>query len=226
MRARITRARASGQGAKLAQMAGAEQAGDAELVARWREGDRRACEALFGRYHDGVARFFRSKAPSHADDLVQQTFLRAFEGVERLRQPDRFRSFLFAIAYNVLREHLRELGRGPAPLESTRAIDLDPSPSSLVAAREDRRLLLAALRQIPLAHQIALELHYWEQLTAAEIAEILDAPLGTIKTRMRRGRELLEQEIERLGRSPELITASLATLEAWINRSARLPEPG
>lgn len=188
---------------------------DEQLVARWRAGDREACAELFAAYHDGVARFFRNKAPSHADDLIQRSFLRCFEGIERLREDGKFRSFLFAIAHNVLREHLRECARAPLDLESQRAIDLDPSPSTLVAAREQQRLLIAGLRHIPIAHQIVLELHYWEQLSASEIAEILDEPPGTIKTRLRRARQLLEQAIAELASSPALTRESMAELERW-----------
>ena len=188
---------------------------DAELVARWRAGDREACAELFAAHYDGVARFFRNKVPSQEDDLVQRSFLRCFEGIERLREPAAFRSFLFAIAHNVLREHLRERGRAPLELESQRAIDLDPSPSTLVAEREHQRLLIVALRHIPLAHQIVLELHYWEQMTAAEIAEVLAEPIGTIKTRLRRAKQLLAQAVSELGRTPALVSASLTELERW-----------
>jgi RNA polymerase sigma factor (sigma-70 family) len=188
---------------------------DAELVARWRAGDRQACAELFAAYYDGVARFFRNKVPSSEDDLVQRSFLRCFEGIDRLRDPSAFRSFLFAIAHNVLREHLRERSRAPLELESQRAIELDPSPSTLIAEREHQRLLMVGLRHIPLAHQIVLELHYWEQMPAAEIAEVLEEPLGTIKTRLRRAKQLLAQAVAELGRTPALVTASLAELERW-----------
>jgi RNA polymerase sigma factor (sigma-70 family) len=188
---------------------------DAQLVERWRSGDRQACAELFARYYDGIARFFRNKVPGRADDLIQRTFLGCFEGIERLNDPAKFRSFLFAIAHNVLREHLRERVHAPVDLESQRAIDLDPTPSALLAAREQQRLLIAALRHIPLAHQIVLELHYWEQMSGADIAEILDEPIGTIKTRLRRARQLLEQAISELAQSPSSVSVSMAELERW-----------
>jgi RNA polymerase sigma-70 factor (ECF subfamily) len=183
---------------------------DEQLVARWRAGDRTACAELFATYYDAIARFFRNKVPAHADDMIQRTFLRCFEGIERLHDAAKFRSFLFAIAHNVLREHLRERVHDPLELESRRAIDLDPSPSTLLAAREQQRLLLVALRHIPMAHQIVLELHYWEQMSGADIAEILEEPVGTIKTRLRRARQLLEQAVAQLAHSPSLLSESVA----------------
>lgn len=188
---------------------------DEQLVARWRAGDRHACAELFATYYDGVARFFRNKVPGQADDLIQRTFLCCFEGIERLHDAAKFRSFLFAIAHNVLREHLRERVHVSLDLESQRAIDLDPTPSAQLAAREQQRLLIVALRHIPLAHQIVLELHYWEQMTGADIAEILDEPIGTIKTRLRRARQLLEQAITALAQSPASLSVSMAELERW-----------
>jgi RNA polymerase sigma-70 factor (ECF subfamily) len=193
----------------------AEDRMDEQLVARWRAGDREACAELFGIYYDGVARFFRNKVPGQADDLIQRTFLRCFEGIERLNDPAKFRSFLFAIAHNLLREHLRERVHAPLDLESQRAIDLDPTPSALLVAREQQRLLIIALRHVPLAHQIVLELRYWEQMSGAEIAEVLAEPIGTIKTRLRRARQLLEQAVSELAQSPASLSVSLAELERW-----------
>jgi len=172
------------------------------LISSWRAGDRQACAELFARYYDAIARFFRNKVPGQSDDLIQRTFLRCFEGIERLRDAAKFRSFLFAIAHNVLREHLRERVPDSLDLESQRAIDLDPTPSALLAEREEQRLLLLALRHIPMAHQLVLELHYWEQMSAAEIAEVLDEPIGTIKTRLRRAKRLLEQAMLDVPRVP------------------------
>lgn len=188
---------------------------DEQLIARWRAGEREACAELFARYYDCIARFFRNKVPGQSDDLIQRTFLRCFEGIERLRDAAKFRSFLFAIAHNTLREHLRERVHDPLDFESRRAIDLDPSPSALLAEREQQRLLLLALRHIPLAHQLVLELHYWEQMSAADIAEILEEPIGTIKTRLRRARRLLEEAIAELAQSASSSSASLAELERW-----------
>src|SRR5262245_52339758 len=139
---------------------------DEQLIARWRAGDRQACAELFALYYDPIARFFRNKVPGHSDDLIQRTFLRCFEGIERLRDAGKFRSYLFAIAHTLLREHLRERAHDPLDLESRRAVDLDPSPSALLAEREQTRLLILALRHIPMAHQLVLELHYWEQMSA------------------------------------------------------------
>ncbi|MCA9663472.1 MAG: RNA polymerase sigma factor, partial [Myxococcales bacterium] len=189
---------------------GAAEVDDAALVDRWRAGDREACRALFDRYYAAIARFFRNKVRGGDEDLVQICFLRCFEGIVRLRERVAFRAYLFGIACNVLREHYRR-GRGEAERRdlddrSVRELVGDggpwPSVGSWLAAREEHRLLLEALRRLPLEHQILVELFYWEGMRVREIAEVVGAPEGTIKTRLRRGRALLEEALAELAATP------------------------
>jgi RNA polymerase sigma-70 factor (ECF subfamily) len=156
-----------------------------------------------------VARFFQNKVSEAArEDLVHETFLACLTGATRFRGDARFRTFLFGIAHHVLAEHLRRTGRRCA-LGSETDIDETPvasselSPIATVVQHQERQLLLEALRRIPLAHQIALELHYWEDLTAAEIGDVLGVPLGTIKTRLRDGRIHLQEQLRKLSHASE-----------------------
>ena len=79
---------------------------------------------------------------------------------------------------------------------STSVHDLSPSPSRVVAERLEEQRLLEALRAIPLDLQMVLELHYWEGLSAPAIGEALELPVGTVKTRLRRGKQLLREQLE------------------------------
>ena len=196
---------------------------DADLVERWRSGDRAACALLFERYYANLVRFFRSKVPEAAVDLVQRTFLRCFEALTRLAEVHAFRSFLFGIACNTLREHYRGAHRDHARLvfTSVSAHDLDPSASAVVGWRQEQRLLLEALRRIPLADQILIELRYWEQLPGQEIAEIVEAPLGTVKAQLHRARLRLEAQIEALTREPAALHATASDLERWADAVRR-----
>jgi RNA polymerase sigma factor (sigma-70 family) len=189
---------------------------DLGLVDAWRSGDRRAGEALFRRHFPGVSRFFRNKFSAGVDDLVQQTFMALLEGRERLASGSCFRSYLFGIAHNVMRTHLRALAKQGAFDPATSVIaDLDPGAGTMIGERQEQRLLLRALRRIPIEAQVALELVYWEQLNAAEIAEILGVPHSTMRSRIQRARQLLQQAIEQLGESPALIESTLGGLEGW-----------
>jgi RNA polymerase sigma-70 factor (ECF subfamily) len=189
---------------------------DGALVDAWRSGDRAAGKRLFERHYAGVARFFRNKVGEGEADLIQRTFLACLEGRERFRGEASFRGYLFAIAYKVLCKHYRERRRGPEALDfEVECAHTLSSPTQALAARQEQRLLLLALRRLPVDHQVALELHYWEGLTAAEIGVVLDLPLGTAKTRIRRGRALLELQLQSIAESPELLHSTLANLEGW-----------
>jgi RNA polymerase sigma-70 factor (ECF subfamily) len=189
---------------------------DLELLDAWRAGDRKAGEVLFDRHFDAIARFFRNKVAEAADDLVQQTFLGCLEARDRFRGHSSFRTFLFAIAHNVLGKHWRgRKGDDAVDLGTHSVHDLAPGLATVLGRAQEQRLLADALRRLPLELQVALELHYWEKLTAAEIGEVIGAPEGTIKTRIRRARELLEAKIAELAASPDLRNSALAGLDEW-----------
>lgn len=186
------------------------------LVEAWQGGDKRSGALLFDRYFAPISRFFRNKLPDQAEDLIQQTFAAILEGRDRLHASTSFRSYLFGIAHNLLRAQLRSLSRDRAfdPLASSIA-ELAPSPSQLLVARAEQRLLLRALRKLPVEHQIALELSYWEGFNAAEIAEILMVPHSTMRSRLGRARALLEQAIAELADSPVLASSTVEGLDGW-----------
>lgn len=192
---------------------------DADLFAAWRAGDRRAGAQLFERYYDSVARFFHNKAARDADDLIQRTFLRCVETHAKILKPESFRYYLFGVARNVLLEYLAEKGRRQAreaPDFFTMSIeDVAPTPSSALARAREERLILSALRRIPIELQIILELYYWEELSARELAEILELPEGTVRTRIRRAKQLFEEEIARIAETPGLVQSTLCGLEGW-----------
>lgn len=189
---------------------------DRELLARWRRGDAQAASALFERHFDGLYRFFRNKAGTAADDLVQRTLLGAYEGSERFRGDSSFRTFLFATARNQLLVHLAKL-RGVERIvpERDSVADTAPSPSSVVHRRREHAMVLQALRRLPVDHQILLELFYWEQHSGAQLAEILEVPEGTVRTRLRRARQLLADEVTSMQRSAGLALSESTELDVW-----------
>ena len=193
-----------------------EEDSDARLVEAWRGGDREAGKRLFERHYAGVARFFRNKVGEAGPDLIQRTFLACVEGRERFRRESSFRSYLFSIAYKIVckyyRERRRDAGRVDFEEESAHSLS---SPISAVAARQEQRLLLEGLRRLPVDYQVVLELHYWEGMSATELADVLGIPVGTAKTRLRRGRELLEERLRELSASAVLLQSTLANLDAW-----------
>ena len=192
-------------------------ADDTALVDAWRSGDQDAGARLFDQYYPSVARFFRNKVGPESSDLIQATFLACFEGLGRMRSTN-FRSYLFAIACNLLRKHYRGKGRDRVDLGSVSVHDLDPSPSSVMAANQRQRQLLEALRRIPVELQIVLELFYWESMTAAMIAEVLEVPVGTAKTRIRRARQLLHDQMQALDEEGLASNCTVEDLDDWARR--------
>ncbi len=190
---------------------------DLELVSAWRRGDADAGEHLVGRHLEAVHRFFSNKVRGSADDLVQKTFLACVESVEGFEGRSSFRSYLFAIARNVLHRHYRDGGGGFDPLTVSAANCMadERSVADRVETREEQRLLLLALRTLPLELQTLLELAYWEGLADRELAEVLDVPSGTIKSRLRKARLLLDRELSSKATSPSLLESSRHTLDAW-----------
>jgi len=195
---------------------------DAALLQAWAEGDQAAGEALFERHFAAIARFFAHKVASSAlaDDLVQQTFLGVVQARDRFRAEAAFRTFLFAIARNVLHKHYRgraiDRGRVDIPdVGETSLAALDPSPSAVLAADRADVELVHALRELPLDLQLVLELHYWEGMGVVELAAVVDAPVGTVKTRLRRARQLVEAAIERRRASGRLPPHTQTRLREW-----------
>jgi len=188
---------------------------DGILLDAWREGDAESGNELVRRHFVSIYRFFRNKVDGDLDDLVQATFTRCVERRDKVVD-DGFRPYLFGVARNVLREHYRERARErKLDLENGSVADFGASPSQLAVERQDHRLLLAGLRQIPLDDQIILELFYWESMTGRELATVLDVPEGTARTRLRSARQSLEAALAGLTRSAHLLQSTLDNLEKW-----------
>jgi RNA polymerase sigma factor (sigma-70 family) len=193
---------------------------DPELLAAWRDGDARAGQELFGRYFEPVSRFFANKLLDDRDDLVQETFEACVRGRDRLRDDASFRAYLFSVAFNVLKAHFRRKRSAAAvhELGSSSLHDLAPGPSTIVGAVQQEQLLLEALRRITMEMQVVLEMRYWEDMSSAEIGAVLGIPAATARTRLHRGRELLERAIAQLPASREARDSTLAELDAWAGR--------
>lgn len=191
---------------------------DSELFQAWTTGDRSAGETLIERHYDSMVGFFRAKTGPHSDDLVQRTFLRCLEARDRFRAESSFRTFLFGIARNVLLEFFRSRSRDARvdPDFTVASIhDQDPGLSSVVKGRADQRLLVEALKRIPLEIQLTLELYYWEDMSVAELAEVLEIPAGTVKSRLHRGRNLLKDAMEKIPASNQARESVRLQLAHW-----------
>lgn len=192
---------------------------DHALLEQWAAGDRTAGGALFERHFRSLHRFFANKLSSLADveDLMQQTLVGCIAARSGFRRDAGFRTFLFAIARNTLLKHLRDRHPTPSfdPADVSLA-DCGMGQSSIVQAKREQQLLLLGLRHIPIDSQVVLEMHYWESMSAVEIAETLGESVPTVRARLRKAREQLVAAIERLARTPEERASTLDGLDAWV----------
>ena len=190
---------------------------DAELLESWRNGDRRAGTTLFERHFESVRRFFINKVTDSVEDLVQQTFMACVARKDGIPEVSNFRGYLFAVARSKLYDHLSARMRAPEPLDPERdsVIDVGMSPSQMLVGREDRLLLLQALQHLPVELQVALELYYFEQVRGRDLEVALGLPGGTVRSRLRRGLELLRRHVDQLAQSPELRHDSGVAIDSW-----------
>jgi RNA polymerase sigma factor (sigma-70 family) len=192
---------------------------DLELFDEWTRGMHSAAGELFERHFEAVERFFRNKVTEGHDDLVQQTFQACIESHQRFRRDSSFRTYLFAIAHNVLRSHFRTRKRLShlQVMEFTEisACDLAPGPSTMFRAQREQQLLLEALRKIPLDYQVVLELYYWEALPGSAIAEITELPENTVRSRIRKGKQLLHKKLKAIANNGDELRSTLGDLEQW-----------
>jgi RNA polymerase sigma-70 factor (ECF subfamily) len=190
---------------------------DEQLLDAWRDGDATAGQDLLKRHFKALFRFFANKVSEEADDLIQKTMMRAVRGRDQFRGQSSFRSYLFVIARRELLRHYRTRQRDRLVFdpEVSSVFDLSGSPSSMAAKSQEQKLLLDALRRLPVDLQVALELHYWEDLSTAELAGILEIPQGTVKSRLRRAREALVTAIEQLSTDPQQRRETIDNLDQW-----------
>lgn len=199
---------------------------EAELLASWRAGDVAAGQELFRQTYKIVARYLRNKVGSAVHgDLVQKTFLACVGSASQFRGASSFRTYLLRIAHHTLVDHFRDARRAAArdraadvPIDDLVIAESFTEPEAIVSRRQEHRILLAALRRLPFALQVVLELRYWESLSDREIAEVLGAPIGTVKTRLRDGHQRLRREVASADVSPELLRSTMDTLDTWSQR--------
>jgi RNA polymerase sigma-70 factor (ECF subfamily) len=180
----------------------------------WRAGRRDAGDQLLHRYRPELQVFFGRRAREHADELVQRTLLACTESVARFEGRSTFRTYLYGIARNQFMMYRRAeaFARSEPVTVSTRAED---GPSQLAAVRQEHLLVLLALRQVPPHFAVALKKYYWKDQPLEEIAEELGISVGTVKSRLARGRGALKAALAKLELRDDLRTSALLEVSKW-----------
>lgn len=192
---------------------------DLELLEQWRGGERRAGDQLLARYFEGIRRYFRARFPDSHEDLLQETFSRIVQNRDEFRGESLFKTYLFRIAGYVGNEHIRKRYRQGgefSPASSSLADLTGRRQSSLLAEREDHRLLLDALQHLTLEQQEVIVLFYWEQLSARHVGEALSVPESTVRGRLRLARKQLAKWHLELGQKKHSRDLTDADIERWL----------
>lgn len=178
---------------------------DSPIVEAIRSGSVRSFSILVDRHRDRAmtlaVRLLGERG--EAEEVVQDAFLRAFRGIGGFRGDARFSTWFYRILYNACMTHLRG-NNGPVqedlPPEEALPAAEEPGVHEQLETEEVRSILMQEMARLPAAYSAALTLLYVQELRYGEIAEVLSVPLGTVKTNIFRGRELLRRRVlERTG---------------------------
>ena len=187
-----------------------------EIVSRARSGDMAAFEELYRSHQAGIFTFIRSQVRHReiAADLTQETFVRAWESLPRLRKPGAFRGWLHRIAANLVRDEVKS-GRSRLEVtESTLLGDAEtfqqeapaqleaPAPESEMPEQrlvngELSRHVWSALEELSEEHRAAVVMHHMEGMSVGEIAQAMGVRPGTIMSRLSRAQEALRHRLSR-----------------------------
>ena len=173
---------------------------DNEIVERTKSGDARSYEELVRRYERLVGRVIYPYAGSDVavEDLVQETFLRAYDRLSTFNPEYRFKTWLLAIANNLGIDTLRRR-RDVVEFNPELHAPLTRSPEAAAVEADRSRSVKDAVMMLPETYSVPLVLRYAEGLTYAEIAEILDITIPALKSRLFRARTMLAEKLKERG---------------------------
>ncbi|HUI10628.1 MAG TPA: sigma-70 family RNA polymerase sigma factor [Bacteroidota bacterium] len=175
---------------------------DTPVVEAVRSGNVRSFSLLVDRHRDRAMTLAVRLVGDRleAEEVVQDAFLRAFRALDGFRGDSRFSTWFYRILYNACMTRLRVSPRPPMeelPADGDRLPGLSDEPGldERLETEEMRDILLEEMGRLPAAYSTALTLLYVQELRYEEIADVLRIPLGTVKTNIFRGRDLLRRRV-------------------------------
>lgn len=187
---------------------------DSLLVERVKRGDMRAFEMLVVKYQRRIERLVARmvRDPDLVQDVAQETFIRAYRALPQFRGESAFYTWLYRIAVNTAKKMLVELKRDPLVFESARSSSDDgdetsrveneltdgETPEALMASKEIASVVNAAIEALSEDLRQAITLREIEGLSYEEIAELMNCPIGTVRSRIFRAREAIAARLRPL----------------------------
>ena len=183
---------------------------DIDLVKRVQKGDKNAFDPLVIKYQQRIAnlisRFIRDQ--DEVLDVTQEAFIKAYRALPNFRGDSQFYTWLYRVAINTAKNHLAPLSRRPpqGDIEAEIAEQMDmgtrlkeqETPERLAEEADLKAVILEAVDQLPEDLQTALTLREIDGLSYDEIAEAMDCPIGTVRSRIFRAREAVDKAIKPL----------------------------
>lgn len=180
---------------------------DAELVARVQRGDKRAFDLLVRKYQQRImaliSRYIRNR--SEIADVAQEAFIKAYRALPNFRGDSQFYTWLYRIAINSAKNYLAAQSRRPQTanvdgLEPEQLADLagqtdNASPERLLLTAELKRVIDEAIADLPEELRTALLLREFDGLSYEEIAEVMECPIGTVRSRIFRARDAVDRRV-------------------------------
>ena len=181
------------------------------LVRRAKRGDYKAFDLLVLKYQSRIAGLALTfvKDRHLAEDIAQESFIKAFKSLESFREESAFYTWLYRIAANTSKNYLTSKKRKKEYSESEilsseeASVDIfdipgGDSPEEILAANNLREMIFESLSNLPEDIRTAISLREFEGLSYEEISEVLDCPIGTVRSRIFRGREIIQEKISPL----------------------------
>ena len=187
-----------------------EQQVDQVLVERVQSGDKRAFDLLVGKYQHKIANLIGRYVRETADvqDLVQETFIKAYRALANFRGESAFYTWLYRIAINTAKNHIVAQSRRP-PGSDIDAVDAEQfngdsalkekaSPERIALKDEIAEVVVGVIENLPADLREALTLRELDGLSYEEIAEVMSCPIGTVRSRIFRAREAVDKQLRPL----------------------------
>ncbi|MDA2916041.1 sigma-70 family RNA polymerase sigma factor [Nitrospinae bacterium AH_259_B05_G02_I21] len=172
---------------------------DAFLVEQCRAGDEEACEALVRQYQERVFALISRMTgdPDRVEDIAQEVFLKTFRSLKSFRGGSRFYTWLYRITVNTVLNTMRSQGRRQeTSLDALEGFevqaDADMEPAEVTARLELARRVREAIDQLEEPYRVIVYLRELEDLSYEEIAQVVELPVGTVKSRLFRARQHLK----------------------------------
>lgn len=183
-----------------------EDASDDQLVARAQAGDDRAFDLLVRKYQHKVVKLAaRYVSPAEAPDVAQEAFIKAYRALARFKGNSAFYTWLYRISINTAKNHLVARSRRPASQDvdvvdaeafgHTDRFSEQDTPEALMESEEIRDAVIAAIRELPEDLRTAIMLRELDGMSYEEIAQSMDCPVGTVRSRIFRARAAIEEKL-------------------------------